>query len=175
MRMDEGLDTGPILAQSTVPIGDTDTTASLSARLADLAALLMVEVLPRWLAGEIEAQPQDGARATYCGHLTKEDGRLDWTRPAAHLDRQIRACDPWPGAYTTWAGQGLKVLRARPLPKWQGDGAPGQVVALEPEIGVVTGQGALALLEVQRAGKKPMEAGLFARGQRDLLGSLLGT
>jgi methionyl-tRNA formyltransferase len=174
MRMDEGLDTGPILAQAGCPIGAADTTASLSARLADLGARLTVETLPGWLGGAIEARPQDDSLATYCRPLTKEDGRLDWTLPAETLDRQVRACNPWPGAYTTWAGQRLKVQRARARPQWQGEGAPGQVVALEAGIGVVAGQGVLALVEVQRAGKKPMAADLFARGQRDLVGSVLG-
>jgi methionyl-tRNA formyltransferase len=174
MRLDEGLDTGPILAQAECPIAAEDTMASLSAKLAELGARLMVDTLPGWLAGEIKARPQDDSLATYCRTLNKEDGRLDWTQPADTLDRQVRACDPWPGAFTTWAGQRLKVLRAQARPDWRGEGVPGQVVALEAGIGVVAGQGALALVTVQRAGKKPMAAELFARGQRDLLGSVLG-
>ena len=174
MRMDEGLDTGPILVQAECPIDADETTASLSAKLGEVAARLMIETLPGWLGGEIEARPQDDSLATYCGHLTKEDGRLDWTQAADVLDRQVRACDPWPGAYTTWRGQRIKVLRARVRPEWQGEGIPGQVVVLEAGIGVVTGQGVLVLLEVQQAGKKPMVADLYARGQRDLVGSVLG-
>jgi methionyl-tRNA formyltransferase len=174
MRMDEGLDTGPILAQAGCPIGADDTTASLTARLAELGAQLMVETLPDWLGGEIQARPQDDSLASNCGVLTKEDGWLDWHQPADALDRRVRACDPWPGTYTTWEGQRIKVLRARARPEWQGDGVPGQVVALEPGIGVVAGQGALALWEVQQAGKKPMAADLYARGQRGLVGSVLG-
>jgi methionyl-tRNA formyltransferase len=174
MRMDEGMDTGPILAQVECPIAPDDTTATLSARLAELGARLLLETLPGWLAGEIEAQPQDGSLATYCRPLQKEDGRLDWTRPAVALDRQVRACEPWPGAYTTWQGQRLKVLRARARPEWQAGGQPGQVMALDGGIGVVTGQGALELLEVQLAGKKPMAAGAFALGQREWVGSVLG-
>ena len=100
---------------------------------------------------------------------------MDWSRPAVELDRRVRACIPWPGAYTTWQGKRLKVLDARPRVEWAGAGAPGEVVALDPErIGVVTGQGALELLEVQLAGKKPMAADIFARGQRDLVGRTLG-
>ena len=174
MRMDEGLDTGPILVQAECPIDADETTASLSAKLGEVAARLMIETLPGWLGGEIEARPQDDSLATYCGHLTKEDGRLDWTQAADVLDRQVRACDPWPGAYTTWRGHRIKVLRARVRPEWQGEGIPGQVVVLEAGIGVVTGQGVLVLLEVQQAGKKPMVADLYARGQRDLVGSVLG-
>jgi methionyl-tRNA formyltransferase len=175
MLMDEGLDTGPILAQADCPIAPDDTTGSLTAKLAELGAQLLIETLEDWLGGTIQARPQDEAQATYCSQLTKEDGRLDWSQPAAYLDRQVLACDPWPGAYTTWQGQRLKVLRARPLPDWQGEGQPGQVQEMGTGIGVITGAGALELLEVQLAGKKPMPAGQFTRGQRDLLGGHLGT
>jgi methionyl-tRNA formyltransferase len=175
MRMDEGLDTGPIIAQAECPISQDDTTGSLTAKLADLGARLLLESLPAWLAGEIQVRAQDDSSATYFDKLQKADGHLDWRRSADHLDRQIRACQPWPGAYTTWQGLRLKVLRARPRPRWLGEGQPGTVIALEPGIGIVTGQGALELLEVQLAGKKPMPAGQFARGQRDLIGSALGT
>jgi methionyl-tRNA formyltransferase len=123
----------------------------------------------------VQALPQDDAQATYCSQLEKEDGLLDWGQSAAYLDRQIRACDPWPGAFTRWQGQRLKVLRARPWAGWQGEGRPGQVLEMGKGIGVVTGDGALELLAVQLAGKKPMPATVFARGQRDLLGELLGT
>jgi methionyl-tRNA formyltransferase len=174
MRMDEGLDTGPILAQAEHAIAPDDTTASLTARLADLGAQLLVETLPGWMSGAIRAQPQDDSRATYCRQLKKGDGELDWTQQAVQLDRQVRACDPWPGASTTWQGKRLKVLRARPLPEQRGAGQPGQVIALEPGVGVITGQGTLELLEVQLAGKKPMSAGVFARGQRSLIGGSLG-
>ena len=175
MLMDEGLDTGPILAQAECPIAPDETTVSLTAKLADLGAQLLAETLDAWLEGAIEARPQDDAAATYCDQLQKADGLLDWSRTAAYLDRQVRACDPWPGAYTTWQGWRLKVLRAGPHPGWEGGGQPGQVLEMGEGIGVVTGQGALELAEVQLAGKKPMPAGLFARGQRDLVGGILGT
>jgi methionyl-tRNA formyltransferase len=175
MRMDEGMDTGPILAQAEVPIAPNDTTATLTANLAGLGARLLVDTLPGWMSGEIQAQPQDDSLATYCPHLKKADGKLDWSRTAVHLDRQVRAFDPWPGAYTTWRGQRLRVHRARPLPDWAGEGSPGQAVALQDGLGVVTGAGLLDVLEVQLAGRKPMAAGQFARGQRDLVGSMLNT
>jgi methionyl-tRNA formyltransferase len=174
MLMDEGLDTGPILAQAELPIGSGDTSATLTARLSVLGASLLIETLPAWLAGEIRPRPQDESQATWCRTLRKEDGRLDWAQSATYLDRQVRASDPWPGAYTTWHGRRLKVLRTQPWPDWSGPGQVGQAVALGEGIGVVTGQGALELVEVQLAGKKPMSAGAFLRGQRDLLGDVLG-
>ena len=175
MRMDEGMDTGPILAQAQCPIAADDTTASLTAKLAELGSQLLIETLPAWLAGEIAARPQDDAQATYCRPLSKEDGCLDWTQPATYLDRQVRACFPWPGAYTTWEGKLLKVLHARPVTGWEVEEEPGAVVELETGgLAVAAGQGVLELLEVQLAGKKPMAAAPFARGQRHLVGSALG-
>ena len=176
MRLDQGLDTGPLLAQAEWPIGPHDTAGSLTAALARLGAGLLVEVLPGWLAGAVVPRPQDDAQATYCRTLRKEDGLLDWALPAAHLDRQVRACDPWPGAYTTWAGQRLKVLRARPLPAGPAalPAAPGRVLDLDPGVGVATGDGVLELVEVQLAGKAALDVHAFAQGRRDFVGSLLG-
>jgi len=182
MRMDEGMDTGPIIAQATCLIAPDDTTAMLRDKLCHLGAGLLVETLPRWLAGEIVPQPQDHSQATYCHTIAKADGRLDWQLPAEQLERQIRAHIPWPTAFTTWQGKRLKVLRAAPHrtghgtvpPDWRGEGQPGQVVALDDGIGVVTGEGALKLLEVQLAGKRAMTIEEFLRGQRGFVGSVMG-
>jgi methionyl-tRNA formyltransferase len=173
MRMDEGMDTGPILAQAEYPLAPGETTATLTGKLAGLGAELLLKTLPAWLSGELEAQPQDDSQASYCRPLTKQDGHLDWGEPASALERRVRAYDPWPGTYTTWQGQRLNVIRARAWPDRQEPGTPGTVVALEAGVGVVTGQGVLELMEVQPAGKKPMEADAFARGQRGLAGSRL--
>jgi methionyl-tRNA formyltransferase len=175
MLMDEGMDTGPVLAQAELAIGPSDTTGTLTAELADLGAELLADTLPAWLEGRITPQPQDGDRATYCRPLRKQDGQLDWSRSARHLDRQVRACDPWPGTYTHWQGQRLKVLRVHPRPETSARGTPGRVAELDPGIGVVTGQGVLELLEVQLAGKRPMDIEVFVHGQRDFVGSRLGS
>ncbi len=174
MLMDPGLDTGPILKQAESPIEPRDTTASLTGVLARMGAALLVETLPAWLQGRITPQPQDDARATYCHPLRKEDGWLDWTNSASYLDRQVRANDPWPGTFTTWQGQRLRVLRARPRLDWPATGEPGLVMAREASTGVVTGEGLLELLEVQLAGKRAMEVEPFLRGQQSFVGSVLG-
>jgi methionyl-tRNA formyltransferase len=174
MLMDASLDTGPILDQVETPIGPRDTTASLTDRLARMGATRLIESLPAWLQGRLAPQPQEDALATYCHPLRKEDGRLDWTRSASYLDRQVRANDPWPGTFTTWQGQRLKVLQARPAPDWPGTDEPGLVIAQDASAGVVTGEGLLELLEVQLAGKRAMEVEAFLRGQQTFVGSMLG-
>ena len=174
MLMDEGLDTGPILAQARCRIEPQDTRGSLSAKLAPLGAELLVETLPRWLRGEIEPRPQDEAQATYSRIISKEDGLLDWSLPAVELWRRVRAYHPWPSAYTYWRGKLLKILRAEPLADWSGGEEPGRVMMLDGELAVATGQGALLLKEVQLEGRRAMAAQEFLRGQRGFVGSMLG-
>ena len=174
MLMDEEMDTGPILSQAACSISPQDTRESLGARLAQLGADLMMDTLPRWLAGAIEPRPQDHSQATYCRIIAKEDGLIDWSQSAVEIWRRSRAYHPWPGAYTFWRGKLLKVLRAEALPQWSGEGEPGRVMALDEGLAVVTGEGALLLGEVQLAGKRALSAEDFARGQRDFVGSVLG-
>ncbi|MBE9471699.1 MAG: methionyl-tRNA formyltransferase [Chloroflexi bacterium] len=173
MQMDAGLDTGPVLAQREEPIAPDDTQATLEERLARMGAELLVETLVAYLAGSLLPRSQPDEGATYAGQLRKEDGWLDWSRPAVELDRRVRAFTPWPGAFTMWRGRRLKVLRAVPLPAWRGGVSPGTVVALAGGVVVATGEGALRLEEVQLAGKRPMDIGAFLRGQRDFVGSVL--
>ncbi len=176
MQMDVGLDTGPILAQREEPLHPDDTRETLEARLARVGAELLVETLPPYLSGDLLpwSQPEEGV--TYAGRLRKEDGLLDWSRPAIELDRQVRAFYPWPGAFTTWRGKRIKVLQAVPLPNWRGDAPPGTMIALDDgtAIAVVTGEGALRLEEVQLAGKRCMDITAFLCGQRECVGSQLG-
>ena len=178
IRMDRGLDTGPIVAQRATPLGPDETHPQLSARLAALGAGLLAEVLPLWLRGEIEAVPQPEEGATMTRTLSKEDGLLDWTLDAEELSRRVRALQPWPGTYTYWGDRMLKVLLARPL---EGGAAavPGTVVALPGEgrapcVGVQTAAGLLELLQVQLAGKAPIEARALLSGYPQIAGSVLG-
>lgn len=174
MRMDAGLDTGPILAQREELIRPDDTTGTLEGRLAQLGAALLMDTLPLYLAEELSPQSQPAEGATYASQLRKEDGRIDWTLPAVELDRQVRAFNPWPGAFTTWRGRRLKVLRAAPLPDWDRNAPPGTVFTLADGLAVAAGRGALRLEEVQLAGKRPMDIEAFLHGRRDFVGGQLG-
>jgi len=171
MQMDEGLDIGAILAERATPIEARDTAATLHDRLARLGAELLVETLPRLATGAIEPRPQDERLATYANKLRKDEARIDWTLPAAHIDRQVRAFDPWPVAHTTLDGQTLRIWRARPAP---GTAEPGIIVAAGRDgITVGTGEGLLVLEEVQLPGKRRMAARDLANA-RDLTGRRLG-
>ena len=174
MLLDEGMDTGPILAQAALHIHPADTTGSLTERLAALGADLLIATLPRWLAGKIQPIPQDHSRAMVCRPLRKEEGWLDWSLPAIELERRVRAYNPWPGAYTTWLDQRLKVLRAASLGDWRGPQPAGQVLDLPEGVAVATGTGALLLLEVQLAGRRAMPTTDSLRGQQEFVGSRLG-
>ena len=175
MLIDEGMDTGPILAQAECEIEPQDTTGSLSAKLAHLGAELLIETLPRWLDGRIAPQPQDDSLATYCQMITKKDGLLDWSLPATALWLRVRAYHPWPGTYTYWRGKLLKISHARPVTISPSGEKPGQVIGVDDGVAVVTGADALRLEEIQLAGKKALAAQEFIRGQRDFIGSILGS
>jgi len=175
MQMDKGLDTGPLLSQREVPIRPGDTQITLEERLAQQGAELLIETLPPYLSGELLPRPQLEEAATYAKQLRKEDGRLDWSRPAVELDWQIRAFTPWPGTFTMWHGRRLKVLQAAPLPGWRGDAPLGTIVDLADGAAVATSEGALCLKEVQLAGKRAMDISAFLCGQRDFVGGRLGT
>ena len=175
MQTDVGLDTGPIVAQVRCPIAPADTTATLTPRLAQAGADLLAETLPRWLRGEIAPRPQPEDGVTVAPRLTKEQGLVDWQAPAVQIERMVRAFEPWPGTHTTYEGQRLKVLRAQALPDWRGHAQPGQVIALPSgQVAVATGEGALVLLEVQRAGRKAMSTEAFCQGHGDFVGATLG-
>lgn len=177
MLLDEGADTGPVLAREEVGIAPGDTAGALTARLFALGGALMARTLSEWAAGRVEAVPQDEALATYSRKLEKADGELDFTQSAAQLHNQVRAMDPWPGAYTTFNGATLKILRSTALPAAPGEAAPpGTVVALEGApgpVGVVTADGVLALLALQLEGRRPNDAESFLRGRPDLLAARL--
>jgi methionyl-tRNA formyltransferase len=182
MLMDAGMDSGPILAQRVHPIDPEDTTGTLSDKLAVFGAGLLAETLPRWLSGDITPQPQDATLATTTSLLRKEDGAIDWSRTAMEIWRQVRACSPWPSAFTHLDGEPLHIWRAWPLDA-PPTGEPGAVVALSPArrsvvpdappIAVQTGDGLLAVREAQRPGRRTLPAAEFLRGMPNLIGRRL--
>lgn len=173
MLLDEGMDTGPILAQSApVKIEKTHTTGRLTAQLFDLGADLLVNSLARYADGILTPHPQDERAATVTRLLAREDGAIDWTQPAEAIERKIRAFDPWPGTFTTWQGKNLKILRGDVEPA-QGE-VPGAVM-LTPErsIHITTGAGVLAVTELQLEGKRAVSAADFTRGYPQFDGARL--
>ncbi len=174
MKMDAGLDTGPIVAQREEPIRPDDTRATLMERLSYVGAELLAETLPPYLAGDVQPRPQGEEDATFADRLRKEDGELDWSLTAEELDRKIRAFTPWPSTFTFWRDRRLKVLRASSMPNWMGPASPGTVIEADDGAAVATSEGALRLEEVQLAGKQAMAIGPFLRGRRDFVGSQLG-
>ncbi len=176
MLMDEGMDTGPVLAQARTPLAPEDTTERLSSRLADLGAALLVETLPRWLAGDVPPVPQADlpGEATLCRMIRKEEGRIDWALPAAQIERMTRAYTPWPSAWSTWRGQPLRVLAARVLTSDLA-APPGTVVRTEAGAAVVTGDDLLELVTIQPAGKRAMDARAFLNGAPEFAGAVLGS
>ncbi len=173
MRMDEGLDTGPVLAQREVPLDGTEIAPDLEARLAVLAADLLVEMLPGWLAGTLEArsQPMDGATLTR--PLRRADGLLDPERSAVELERQVRAFQPWPGSFLEAEGERLIIWCAVPVEEPDEAEAPdpagggvGALVPLGGTLGLRTSQGLLRFDEVQPAGGTRMSGAEYCRGRR---------
>jgi methionyl-tRNA formyltransferase len=171
MRMDAGIDTGPILSQKAVPILPDDTTASLGERLGQLGAELLAQTLPDYLAGKIKPMAQEeytGQEPTYAPMLKKEDGLLDFTQGAEDLERRVRAFTPWPGAYTFWQGQNLKIIKAHavnPPPPFSGDfNVPGKPVVYQGLPAIITSKGIFVIDELQPAGKKPMAGKVFLLG-----------
>jgi methionyl-tRNA formyltransferase len=145
-----------------------------------ISAQLLLEVIPRWVKGEISPQPQDGAKATATMPISREQSEIDWHLPTVDIWRRVRAFQPWPGCYTAWQGNQLKIVEALPLPA-EGNIEVGRVVALKPPreateaaFGVGSGDGILGVVKVQMAGKRVMTAAEFLRGQREFIGSILG-
>lgn len=162
MQMDAGLDTGGILAQGEVPISDEDTAQTLHDKLAALGAEMLVETLVAMAGGQTRVRPQPTEGVTYAAKISKDEAQLDWRKPAADLDRAVRAFNPFPGAQVTLGDVTLKIWRAR---RSGANGVPGQILGSDDQgIVVACGEGSLTLLELQRPGAKRLFAADFLRG-----------
>lgn len=166
MKMDPGVDTGPLLEQRAIPISPEDTAGSLSPKLAQLGADLLIETLPPYLSGDLQPQPQVG-EATYAPMLKKEDGLLDFKQTTRELECKVRAFNPWPGTFMTWPGGRLKVLRVHAEGTSQTTFEASTLTIQNGLPAVTTLDGTLILDEVQPAGKKPMTGDTFLRGARN--------
>lgn len=174
MQVDEEMDTGDILSQRKVQIGDEETAGELSKRLSLEGAQLLLETIDRIAKNDISPVKQDPAAATYAPLLSRKDGRVDWNRNADEIKNLVRAMIPWPCAHTTLGGKNLKILRALSGP---GHGRPGEIVSLGSEsLDVATGDGVLQILSLQIEGGRKMNAPEFKRGRKDLReGQFMGT
>ena len=169
MYMDERMDTGDIILQRSKAIGDDDTSATLHDRLAKVGAELLGETVGLIAEGKAPRSRQDEARATYAKKIVKEDGRIDWARSAVEIERQIRAYNPWPSAYTQLSGLILKIWRAQVVEN--AGGKPGEILT---EFVVATGQSGLRILELQPANGKRMPVDAFLRGHPVKAGTVMG-
>ena len=162
MRMEEDLDTGPVLHRVSTPIADGETGGTLTTRLAALGASALVEALALLSAHGERPEPQDAQAATYAPKISRETARLDWTRDAASLERQVRAFDPVPGAWTALDGAPVKLFGGMPA---VGGGEPGTVLAASDRLVVAGGTGAIAVSEVQPAGRNRLPVEEWVRGR----------
>ncbi len=174
MLLDEGMDTGPILAQRETRISADETAEELTERLFELGSELLVDTLDQWGREQIVPTAQNNDDASVTRRLQREDGRIDWSQSADSIARRVRAFTPWPGTFTVWRGKTVKILRGSPV-----DGAlsgtPGTVVRLDDStIAVLTGSGAVEVQSLQMEGRRAMSATEFVQGYRDFVGSTMG-
>ncbi|MEW6429407.1 MAG: methionyl-tRNA formyltransferase [Thermodesulfobacteriota bacterium] len=174
MQMDEGMDTGDILLPGSLPIAADDTAATLAVKMADLGGRLLVEALDLLREGRLRPTKQDDSRATLAPPLNKEQGRIDWRRPATEIGCLIRGTDPWPAAFTHLAGERLRLFAPRPIGA-PADGAPGTILAADSAgLLVACGTERLLITEIQRDGGRRMAVAAFLQGHPLTPGARLG-
>ncbi len=173
MLLDEGMDTGPILARQETEIAPEEPCDMLTMRLFDIGADLLTTTLDGWRDRSIAPTPQDDASATVTRRLQRTDGQIHWNQTSLEIARRVRAFTPWPGTFTAWQGRTLKILESEPLDATHAE-PPGRVIAMNGfQVAVAAGQGVLRLVSVQMEGRRPSNAADFARGYPDFIGSIL--
>ncbi len=177
MKMDKGLDTGPILAQSPINISSDDTAGSLYEKLSELGAKTLPSCLKKYIAGEIKPRPQDDSRSGYVGLLKKQDGKIDWRKPAIEIERFIRAMTPWPSAFASLKIKNnyinIKIIRVEYEPLKRNKHKIGELFLRNGGLAVQCYKDALIIKRLQLEGKKEMTAEEFLRGYKNLVGSIL--
>ena len=176
IKLDEGMDSGPIIASRETPVGPQENVASLTTRLFQIGASLLVEILPAWAEDRIQAQPQDGPQATITKRLSKKDGEIDWPLSATGIARQVLAYHPWPGSYTRWRGKQLNIVEAYAVESSVATPSPpGLVVWIQDGgLGIVTGGGVLKIERLRLEGRRTVGAREFIQGHPQFPGSVVG-
>jgi len=176
MKMDAGLDTGPILRQAKIQLNGRETLADVHDKLSALGAEILLPTLRDFVSGKIKPEPQDDSLASYVKILKKEDGRIDWTKPAAEIERMIRAYNPWPGTYSEIDENDdgiLKIITVEHDALLINKQTAGTLFLSDKKLMIQCGQDALAILKLQLSGKKIMTAAEFINGNSDLIGKIL--
>lgn len=171
MKMDAGLDTGPMLKARAIPIAPDETGQSLHDKLAALGGDLLIETLGGYFSGAIQPQPQPEDGVTYAPQIKKEEGEIDWAQDAVSIERLVRAFTPWPGTFTAFDGKMLKIHAGE---AGSGDLTPGKVAQEGERVAIGTGDGVYYPMELQLAGKKSLPIDDFVRGRQDFIGAMLG-
>lgn len=172
MKMDAGLDTGPMLSRQAIPLAPDETGQSLHDKLAVLGGDLLIRTLPGYFAGDLQPQPQDDSSATLAPRIGKEEGRIDWSQPAVVIERTVRAFTPWPGTYTLWEGRLLKILAGDVQ---TGSATVGAVEAHDRTVVIGTGEGLFVPHRVQIEGRSAVSIDDFVRGYPNFLNAQLGS
>jgi len=175
MYMSRGMDEGDMIASVKTPV-DGKTSGQLFAELAEAGAALLIEHLDELLTGQAGREPQDPSQATYAAMISKKDGLVDFSEGSNAIERKIRAMDPWPGAYTYYKGESMKLLAALAEPKdIVTEGKPGQILSAGNHgIKIATGKGTLTVTKLQMAGKKAMDVSAYLKGNQIEIGTILG-
>jgi len=173
IQLDEGMDSGPIVAQLTTEVGQSEACDVLIDRLFKIGSQLVVDTIPAWAVGDLRPESQDESLVTVTSRLSREDGLVDWSGSAEFIARKIRAYHPWPGTHTTWQGKTVKIISGKSSSSSSLD-APGTVLALDDGVGVTTGDGLLVPDTLQMEGRRPATAAEFVQGYQDFVGSRLG-
>ena len=170
------MDSGDILLQIPLGIDERETAESLTEKVANEGGACLLKVLEGLEKGSIEPHPQDHEKATFCGMIGKNDGLMDWNRPAVELDRIVRAYTPWPHGFTFWKGQRLNIIEAAPYAGSSSDGEAGEVIGMDKKEGILikTGEGVLAVKRLQLQSKKALDYKSFLNGSKDFIASVLG-
>ncbi len=170
------MDSGDILLQEPLVLDERETTATLTEKVSHLGGEYLLKVLSEMEEGTLNPVPQDHSKATFCGMIGKNDGRLDWNRPAVELDRVVRAYTPWPHGFTSWNGLRLNILEAHPYGKQGDSGHPGKVLGMDKGEGILiqTGDGILAVSHLQLQSKKALDYKSFMNGTKNFIDSVLG-